>query len=132
MSSRKVTADNLGEAINDILNEYANTVVTDVRGAVEATGKMAAQTAQTYASAIGRGKYAKSIKSKTTDTNRLGVTVTVYSTQYRIAHLLEHGHVVKRGGKIVGAARAFPHFAMAEAAADSMIMQKIQQAIKGA
>lgn len=132
MSNRRVKADSLGDAINDILTEYADTVVTDTKSAVEATGKMAAETAQAYASGIGRGKYAKSIKSKITETTRLGVTVTVYSTQYRIAHLLEHGHVVKRGGRIVGTARAFPHFTMAEAMADSMLVQKIQQAIKGA
>ena len=132
MSNRKVTPDTLGDAINDILTEYADTVVTDVKSAVEATGKMAAETAQAYASGIGRGKYARSIKAKTTENGRVSTTVTVYSTQYRIAHLLEHGHVVKAGGKVVGTARAFPHFAMAEAAADSMIMQKVQQAIKGA
>ena len=132
MSNRKVTPENLGDAINDILNEYAETVVTDTKSAVEATGKMAAETAQAYASRIGRGKYAKSIKAKTTETTRLGVTVTVYSTQYRIAHLLEHGHVVKtKSGKIVGSARAFPHFAMAEAMAESTLPKKIEQAIKG-
>ena len=131
MSNRKVTPETLGEALNDILTEYTDTVVTDVKSAVEATGKMAAETAQAWASGIGRGKYAKSIKAKTTENGRVSTTVTVYSTQYRIAHLLEHGHVVKAGGKVVGASRAFPHFEMAEAAADSMIMQKVQQAIKG-
>lgn len=132
MSSRKVTPDNLGEVINEILTDYANTVVADAKEAVEETGKMAAKTAQAYASRIGRGKYAKSIKSKTTEAGRVSTTVTIYSTQYRIAHLLEHGHVVKVHGKVVGTARAFPHFAPAEAMAETTLEQKIQQAIKGA
>jgi len=131
--NRKVNPDNLGEAINDILTDYAETVVTDMKGAVEATGKMAAETAQAYASRIGRGKYAKSIKSKTTESGRVSTTVTIYSTQYRIAHLLEHGHTkVTRSGKVVGTTRAFPHFAPAEAMAESTLVKKIEQAIKGA
>lgn len=131
MSSRKVTPENLGDAINDILNEYAQTTVKSMKEAVEATGKMAAETAQAYASRIGRGKYAKSIKVKTESSNSFGTSVVVYSTQYRIAHLLEHGHVVKKDGKIVGSARAFPHFAMAEAMAESTLVKKIEQAVKG-
>ena len=132
MSTRKISPDELGEAINDILNTYADTVVHGMKDAVEATGKMAVETAQAYASRIGRGKYARSLKVKTTTSNRLETTVTIYSTQYRIAHLLEHGHTVKVRGKVVGTARAFPHFAPAEAMAESTLPKKIEQAVKGA
>ena len=131
MSNRKVTPENLGEAINDILIEYAETTATNMKEAVEATGKMAAETAQAYASRIGRGKYAKSIKSKTESSTAFGTTVVIFSTQYRIAHLLEHGHVVKKDGKVVGTARAFPHFAPAEAMAESTLVKKIEQVVKG-
>jgi len=132
MSTRKVTPENLGQAINDILTEYANTVTKDVKSAVVETGKMAAETAQAYASRIGRGKYATSIKSKTTISNSFETSVTVYSTQYRIAHLLEHGHVIKAAGKVVGMTRAFPHFQPAEAMAEATLPKKVEQAIKGA
>ena len=132
MSTRKVTPENLGQAINDILTEYANTVTKDVKSAVVETGKMAAETAQAYASRIGRGKYATSIKSKTTISNSFETSVTVYSTQYRIAHLLEHGHVIKAAGKVVGMTRAFPHFQPAEAMAEAALPKKVEQAIKGA
>lgn len=132
MSTRKVTPENLGQAINDILTEYANTVTKDVKSAVVETGKMAAETAQAYASRIGRGKYATSIKSKTTISNSFETSVTVYSTQYRIAHLLEHGHVIKAAGKVLGMTRAFPHFQPAEAMAEATLPKKVEQAIKGA
>lgn len=130
MASRKIKPGQLGEAINEILNDYAEEVVHNSKEAVEATGKMAAQTAQAYASRIGRGRYAKSIKAKTTESTSFATVVTVYSTKYNLAHLLEHGHVVKAGGKIVGASRAFPHFAPAEAMAESMLEQKIKQAVQ--
>lgn len=131
MANRKVTPANLGTAIEEILTDYADTVVTDMKEAVEETGKMAAKTAQAYATRIGRGKYAKSIKSKTESSTSFGTTVVVYSTQYRIAHLLEHGHIVKVHGRVVGTARAFPHFAPAEAIADAALVKKIEQLVKG-
>lgn len=131
MSSRKVTPENLGAALEEILEDYAKEVVTDTKEAVEATGKMAAETAQAYASRIGRGRYAKSIKSKTESSNSFGTTVVVYSTQYRIAHLLEHGHRKVVHGKVLGTTRAFPHFAPAEAMAESTLVRKIEQLVKG-
>ena len=133
MATRKIKPGQLGEAIDEILKEYSEKVVDDTKEAVEATGKMTAELARAYASGIGRGKYAKSIKSKTTMSTTFGTTVTVFSTQYKIAHLLEHGHIVKAGkhGKVVGTARAFPHFAPAEAKAESMLEQKVKQAIQG-
>lgn len=131
MANKKVKPENLGAAIDEILTDYAEKVVTDTKEAVVETGKMAAKTAQAYAGRIGRGQYAKSIKSKTESSNSFGTSVVVYSTQYRIAHLLEHGHVVKRGGKVVGKARAFPHFSLAEATAETMLVRKIEQLVKG-
>ena len=125
----KVTPDNLEAAVAKILEDYADQVAVDVKEAVEQTGKATAQLAQAYASRIGRGKYAKSIKAKTTQTTTFGTTVTIFSTQYRIAHLLEHGHVVKSHGRVVGTARAFPHFAPAEQKGEELLMQKVRKAI---
>ncbi len=129
---KKIKPENLEAAISEILDEYRNEVVVDMKEAVEETGKVTAQIAQSYASRIGRGKYAKSIKSKTTQTSSFGTTVKVFSTQYRIAHLLEHGHVVKAHGKVVGGARAFPHFAPAEAKAEELLESKMKRLIGGA
>lgn len=125
----KVTPENLEAAVAKILEDYADQVAVDVKEAVEQTGKATAQLAQAYASRIGRGKYAKSIKAKTTQTTTFGTTVTIFSTQYRIAHLLEHGHVVKSHGRVVGTARAFPHFAPAEQKGEELLMQKVRKAI---
>lgn len=135
MSSRKVTPDNMGAALNEILTDYFEAVVKDTKSAVEATGELAVKTARTYASRIGKGKYAKSLTmEKEADTGRvyMSASVTIYSKQYRLAHLLEHGHVLKSHGRVVGATRAFPHFAPAEALAEATLQKKIEQAIKGA
>ena len=129
--SKKIKPENLEAAIDEILQDYADAVVVDMKDAVEQTGKETAQIAQAYASRIGRGKYAKSIKAKTTQTSSFGTTVTIFSTQYRIAHLLEHGHVVKSHGKVVGISRAFPHFAPAEAKAEEILVRKMKTLIGG-
>lgn len=131
MANRKVTPENLGAALDEILTDYLDAVVTDTKEAVEATGKMAVETAQAYASRIGRGRYAKSIKLKTESSTSFGTTVVIYSTQYRIAHLLEHGHKKVVHGKVLGTTRAFPHFAPAEAMAETTLVHKVEQAAKG-
>lgn len=125
----KVTPENLEKTIAKILDDYAEQVTVDMKEAVEEAGKATAKIAQAYAHQIGRGKYAKSIKSKTTETSSFGTTITIFSTQYRIAHLLEHGHVVKSHGKVVGVARAFPHFGPAEQQGEQILLQKVRKAI---
>lgn len=126
---KRVKPENLDAAISEILEDYRDQVAVDMKEAVEQAGKATAQIAQAYASRIGRGKYAKSIKSKTTETSSFGTTVTIFSTQHRIAHLLEHGHVVKAHGQVVGVARAFPHFAPAEAKAEELLVSKIKKGV---
>lgn len=133
MASRKIKPGQLGEAINEILNEYANEVVESSKEAVISTGKMALKVAQAHASQIGRGKYARSLTMEEgADTGRvyMGTSVTIYSKQYRLAHLLEHGHVLKVRGKVRGVTRAFPHFAPAEQYAIQMLPEKIKQVIQ--
>ena len=57
------------------------------------------------------GRYAKSWRTKTTKESSQSLEVTVYSpTRYMIAHLLEHGHAKRNGGRV--AARV--HIAPAE------------------
>ena len=134
MAVRKISPEQFGEVLNDILTDYAEQVTEDVNDAVIATGKMTVKVAKAYANRIGRGKYATSLSmQEDAGAGRvmLGKHVTIYSKQYRLAHLLEHGHVVKAYGKIVGTARAFPHFAPAEAMAESMLESKVKQAIGG-
>lgn len=130
MATKKIKPEQLGEAINEILTEYAEEVVDNSKEAVEATARSTVQIAQAYASGIGRGRYAKSIKSTKTEVTAYGTVVTIHSTKYRIAHLLEHGHPIVKKGKTVGSANAFPHFRLAEAKAETMLEQKVKQAIQ--
>ncbi|MBR1813587.1 MAG: HK97 gp10 family phage protein, partial [Lachnospiraceae bacterium] len=73
-------------------------------------------------------RYAKSWRTKNTKETSTQLEVTVYSpTRYMLAHLLEHGHA-KRGG---GRARAIPHIAPAEEAAEEELMRDIERGLSG-
>lgn len=131
MANRKIKPAQLETALEEILQDYSEEVIGDTKTAVIESGKLAVEVARAHASGIGRGQYAKTIRSKVTVNNGFYTEVTVYSTNYKIAHLLEHGHVVKVRGRVAGTARAFPHFAPAEARAERFLENKVKQIVRG-
>ena len=77
---------------------------------------------------VRTGKYARSWRAKTTKETSQSLEVTVYSpTRYMLAHLLEHGHAKRNGGRV----RAIPHIAPAEEHGEEELLQDIENALKG-
>ena len=107
---KRVTVDQLASAVMRELDDYADTTTEGVKSAV----KKAANTVKKEISAtapVRSGKYAKSWRTKTTKESSSSLEVTVYSpTRYMLAHLLEHGHAKRGGGRVA----ARPHIAAAE------------------
>lgn len=107
---RRVSVDQLASAVMRELEDYADTTTDGVKSAV----KKAADTVKKEISAtapVRSGKYAKSWRTKTTKESSSSLEVTVYSpTRYMLAHLLEHGHAKRGGGRVA----ARPHIAAAE------------------
>ena len=107
---RSVSVDQLASAVMRELEDYADTTTEGVKSAV----KKAADTVKKEISAtapVRSGKYAKSWRTKTTKESSSSLEVTVYSpTRYMLAHLLEHGHAKRGGGRVA----ARPHIAAAE------------------
>ena len=55
------------------------------------------------------GRYAKSWRTKTTKESSSALEITVYSpTRYMLAHLLEHGHAMRNGGRVAAKVHIAP------------------------
>ena len=109
---KKVSIDSLADAVIEELTEYNKLAEETMKKAVTKAGQTVRKEIQAGAP-VKTGRYAKSWRTKKTreSSTRLEVEVTVYSpSRYMLAHLLEHGHAKRNGGRT----RAFPHIAPAE------------------
>ena len=103
--------DQLNKAISDILKEYSDEVSTNMDMMVQKVCQKGAQTLRKEAASKLNGKsYYKSWTFKV-EKNRLYSDGVIYSKQPGLPHLLEHGHVLRSGGRTVGEAKAYPHIA---------------------
>ena len=127
MSSDRVTIDNMAAAIMEGLNEYADLASDDLKAAVKKAGATARKEIQVNAPS-DTGTYAKSWSVKNTKETSNTLEVTVYSkNRYQLAHLLEHGHVKRGGGRVP----AQPHIASAEERGNEKLVNTIRQKLGG-
>ena len=123
---KKIQIDELADAVNEQLEEYSKLSATVVKTAVTKAGNSVKK--DIGASAPRQtGKYAKSWRTKKTKEASTELEVTVYSpTRYMLAHLLEHGHAKRNGGRV----RAIPHIAPAQDAAEAELLRDIERGLK--
>ena len=123
----KCTIDNLAKTIMEGLQEYADVASADVKTAVRKAGKNVK--AEISANAPRRtGAYAKSWTVKTEKETANSLEVVVHSkNRYQIAHLLEHGHAKRGGGRVAG----IPHIAPAEEKAVKQLEEDIVKKLGG-
>lgn len=119
--------DNLAQEIMEGLKEYADLASDDVKKAVRKAGnevrKEISESAPT-----DTGKYAKSWSVRKTKETSNSLEVTVHSkNRYQLAHLLEHGHAKRGGGRVA----ARPHIAQAEQNAVETLESEISRALGG-
>ena len=124
--AQKVSVDQLADAIMEGLEDYADLAADEVKKAVRKAGKTVKdQISQTAPRRTGA--YANSWAVKKTGETSQSLQVTVHSrNRYQIAHLLEHGHAKRGGGRV----RAIPHIAPAEAAGEEQLISEIERALK--
>lgn len=96
--AKKVTIDNLGEAIGKILDEYAEDIQGNLDVITKKIGQKGAKALQSQSKSTFDGeKYAKGWGT-TVEQNRLYTTVYIHNKkQAGLAHLLENGHVKANG-----------------------------------
>ena len=119
--------DNLANEIMEGLKEYADLVSDDVKKAVRKAGNTVRKEISENAPK-DTGAYAKSWSVKKTKETSNSLEVTVYSkNRYQLAHLLEHGHAKRGGGRVA----ARPHIAQAEQSAVETLDSEISKALGG-
>ena len=117
--------DDMAAEIMRGLTEYAD-LADDVMK------KTVRKTAATVKSEISQnapadtGAYSKSWATKKVSENSHSMTVSVHSrNRYQIAHLLEHGHAKRNGGRVSGK----PHIAPAERKGEDVFEDIIRKAL---
>lgn len=125
--SDKCTIDNLAKTIMEGLQEYADVANADVKTAVRKAGKNVK--ADIAANAPKRtGAYSKSWTVKTQKETANSLEVVIHSkNRYQLAHLLEHGHAKRGGGRVAGK----PHIAPAEEKAIKELEEEITKKLGG-
>lgn len=119
--------DNLANEIMEGLKEYADLASDDVKKAVWKAGNTVRKEISENAPK-DTGAYAKSWSVKKTKETSNSLEVTVYSkNRYQLAHLLEHGHAKRGGGRVA----ARPHIAQAEQSAVETLDSEITKALGG-
>ena len=79
---------------------------------------------------VRRGKYARGWKVKEEKSTTIPTYTVHNATDYQLTHLLEYGHVLRKGGRVYGRAKPYPHIAKAEAAAIKSFEQSIRKGIQ--
>ena len=126
MARQRTDISGLADAVMEGLEEYADLATDSMKAAVKKAGNTVK--GQISATAPERtGKYAKSWRAKTTKESATALEVTVYSpTRYMLAHLLEHGHAKRGGGRVA----ARPHIAPAEQLGIEELEREIERSLR--
>jgi hypothetical protein len=123
---RTVRIDDLANVVMDGLQEYADLATDSMKAAVKKAGNTV-KTDITANAPERTGRYAKSWRAKTTKESATALEVTVYSpTRYMLAHLLEHGHAKRGGGRVA----AIPHIAPAEQRGADELEREIERSLR--
>jgi hypothetical protein len=125
MMVAKTSIDNMATEIMKGLNEYAGLCTDTMKTAVTETGKEVKKDIQATAP-VRTGKYKKSWTTKKVAENSNSIIIVVHSKDcYQIAHLLEHGHAKRGGGRVNGR----PHIAPAEQSGVESLKEKIERGL---
>lgn len=123
---RRISIDALADTVMEYLNDYADVSAEGMKKAVRKAGN-------TVKKEIGAnapkdtGAYAKSWAVKNTKETANALEVTVYSrNKYQLAHLLEHGHAKRNGGRVVGKS----HIAPAEETGIRQLEAEIERSLR--
>lgn len=123
MVSKLVTVGKLNDAIQEVLNDYGDHVIAEVKDAIRETAKFVKAEIQRNAPR-DTGSYAKDWAIKTGEETKRSLTQIVYSPEhYWLVHLLEWGHATRSGSRVSGR----PHVEPAAESGAKALEDKVKQ-----
>lgn len=125
MADRRVRVDQMADAIANSMAEYAELSGEVMKECVTETSKAVKKDIQNHAP-VKTGRYKKSWSTHKVQEHANSLTMVVHSrNRYQIAHLLEHGHAKRGGGRV----RAIPHIAPAEQRGAEELVSRIERGL---
>lgn len=125
--AKKVSIENMASAIMQELDDYSKASTDGVKSAVKDAAKTVRDQIKDTAPS-DTGAYKKSWSTKNMLETSQKLEITVYSrNRYQLAHLLEHGHAKRGGGRV----SARPHIAAAEEAGIEQLEREIARCLRG-
>ncbi len=121
----KVTTLNFADAIHDILDEYGDQALPALTEAINETSKEAVK--KLKQESPGKGQYHKGWTKKE-EKGRLTYSVIIYGKHgtYQLAHLLEHGHLMRNGKRT----RAIVHIKPVEEWAKTDVVRRTKKKLE--
>ncbi|WP_349948430.1 HK97 gp10 family phage protein [Lacrimispora sp. BS-2] len=127
MAEQRLNVDQMADAIAQSMAEYVDLSNEVMKECVTETSKSVKKEIQEIAP-VRTGKYKKSWATKKVKENANSLTMVVHSRdRYQIAHLLEHGHAKRGGGRVA----AIPHIAPAEQRGEEELVSRIERGLSG-
>ncbi len=124
--AQRINVDALADTVMKNLTDYADLTSQTVKRAVRKAGKTVKEEISANAPS-DTGRYAKSWSVKTMKETSDSLEVTVHSkNRYQLAHLLEHGHAKRGGGRV----SARVHIAPAEESGVKLLEEDIERGIR--
>ncbi len=103
--SVKISIDQLGSAIERELTLYSNNVINKIKKEVNKSMTQLVKETKATAPVGNRSKHYRDSISQTKvseDSRSLVKAWYVTGSNYRLSHLLEHGHATRNGGRVAG------------------------------
>lgn len=131
---KKIKPIDLTAAIDEILSKYGDEVFDVLGEAIKETSEEAMQELRSVTKFSPKGNptgaYSQSWEYKQVQVSRLKTEAVVYNeNHYRLTHLLENGHALRRGGRTYGRVQAYPHIAPINDKAQENVIKKVEEKI---
>ena len=131
----KINIDQFADYIAKELANYTIAVADDVKQAAEDVAENMLSDIKGDApvrKGKGGGKYKRAMRIKTAYESNYDLRKVWYvqKPRYRLSHLLEKGHALRRGGRQIGTVKAYPHIAKNEEKAIKEFNERVEEAIR--